>query len=96
MNNKEKLEESTLRQLFKNRSNCYVNAEDVIQAMDEDCFIETIKEWKREQDKKIYNDKKELIEVAMELYHLVHESDLILNKIRANELYDDIEKYKNK
>lgn len=40
---------------------------------------------------KIMDDKdkriKELEEVAMELYNLVHESDLIENKIKANNLY---------
>ena len=38
------IEEQKLRQLFKNRSNCYADAEDVLQAMDEDCFIETVNE----------------------------------------------------
>jgi len=38
------IDEQKLRQLFKNRSNCYADAEDVVQAMDEDCFIETINE----------------------------------------------------
>lgn len=38
------IDEQKLRQLFKNRSNCYADAEDVIQAMDEDCFIETVNE----------------------------------------------------
>lgn len=33
-----------LRQLFKNRSNCYASSEEVIQAMDEEGFIDTIKE----------------------------------------------------
>ena len=46
-----KLEEFELRQLFKNRRNCYADAEDVIQAMDENCFIDTINEW---QDKKVF------------------------------------------
>jgi hypothetical protein len=36
-----------------------------------------------DKDKRI----KELEEVAMELYNLVHESDLIENKIKANDLY---------
>ena len=45
----ETLEEDKLRQLFKNRSNCYADSEDVIQAMDEDCFIKTIKEWQQER-----------------------------------------------
>jgi hypothetical protein len=49
MENKETLEEAKLRQLFKNRSNCYADADDVIQAMDEDCFISTIKEWQQER-----------------------------------------------
>jgi hypothetical protein len=43
------LEEDKLRQLFKNRSNCYADSEDLIQAMDEDCFIKTIKEWQQER-----------------------------------------------
>jgi hypothetical protein len=38
------MNEEKLRQLFKNRANCYADAEDVIQAMDEDCFIQTINE----------------------------------------------------
>lgn len=38
------MDEKYLRQLFKNRSNCYADADSVIQAMDEDCFIETLKE----------------------------------------------------
>jgi len=38
------MNEQKLRQLFKNRANCYADAEDVIQAMDEDCFIETVNE----------------------------------------------------
>ena len=33
---------------------------------------------------------KELEKAAAELYDLVHESDLIQNKIRANDLYDII------
>ena len=38
------MDEQKLRQLFKNRANCYADADDVIQAMDEDCFIETMNE----------------------------------------------------
>ena len=38
------MEEQKLRQLFKNRSNCYVDTDDVVQGMDEDCFIETMNE----------------------------------------------------
>jgi hypothetical protein len=49
MENKETLEEAKLRQLFKNRSNCYADTEDVVQAMDEDCFIKTINEWRQER-----------------------------------------------
>lgn len=37
---------------------------------------------------------RQAIEVAMELYNLVHESDLIGNKIRANELYQLINQSK--
>jgi beta-N-acetylglucosaminidase len=48
----ETLEEDKLRQLFKNRSNCYADSEDVIQAMDEDCFINTVKEWFEQNKKK--------------------------------------------
>jgi len=57
MKNKETLEEAKLRQLFKNRSNCYADSEDVVQAMDEDCFIETINEWQQEQDKNKYSEE---------------------------------------
>ena len=46
---KETLEEAELRQLFRNRSNCYADADDVVQAMDENCFIETINEWQQER-----------------------------------------------
>ena len=48
-------EEAALRQLFKNRSNCYADTwhsergfmeeGEVVQAMNEDCFIDTIKEY---------------------------------------------------
>lgn len=44
------IDEQKLRQLFKNRSNCYADAEDVMQAMDEDCFIETVNEALRIHD----------------------------------------------
>jgi hypothetical protein len=54
LHKQETLDESKLRQLFKNRSNCYADAEDVVQAMDENCFIETIKEW---QAKRMYSEK---------------------------------------
>jgi hypothetical protein len=36
------MEDQKLRQLFKNRSNCYAASEEVIQAMDEDRFTETV------------------------------------------------------
>jgi predicted RNA-binding protein YlxR (DUF448 family) len=49
MSKQETLEEAKLRQLFKNRSNCYADADDVVQAMDEDCFISTINEWQQER-----------------------------------------------
>jgi hypothetical protein len=59
----ETLEEAKLRQLFKNRSNCYADTGnfendgsysegEVIQAMDEDCFINTVKEWFEQFKKK--------------------------------------------
>jgi hypothetical protein len=58
------LEEAKLRQLFKNRSNCYADTGrfendgsysegEVIQAMDENCFINVIKEW---QADRMYGD----------------------------------------
>jgi hypothetical protein len=62
----ETLEEAKLRQLFKNRSNCYADAEDVVQAMDENCFIETIKEWQQEQDKNKYSEE-EVIQIILDL-----------------------------
>jgi hypothetical protein len=48
------IEEAKLRQLFKNRSNCYADADDVVQTMDEDCFISTINEW---QQGRIYSEE---------------------------------------
>jgi hypothetical protein len=53
----ETVQENKLRQLFKNRSNCYADTDDVIQAMDENCFIETINEWQQEQDNKMYSEE---------------------------------------
>jgi hypothetical protein len=44
------MEEQKLRQLFKNRSNCYVDTDDVVQGMDENCFIETVNEALRLHD----------------------------------------------
>jgi hypothetical protein len=41
-----------------------------------------------DKDKRI----KELENVAMQLFDMVHESNLIQNKIKANELYDIIVK----
>jgi len=38
------MNEEYLRQLFKNRSDCYADADDVIQAMTESRFIEILKE----------------------------------------------------
>ena len=46
--------EMELRQLFKNRSDCYADAEDVIQAMTEDCFIDTVTE---QQAKTMYSEE---------------------------------------
>jgi hypothetical protein len=69
----ETLEEAALRQLFKNRSNCYADTGifendgsysegEIIQSMDEDCFINTIKEYLQEQDNSKYS--KNDLEVA--------------------------------
>jgi hypothetical protein len=71
--NKEALKESALRQLFKNRSNCYADTGrfendgsysegEIIQSMDEDCFINSIKEYLQEQDNSKYS--KNDLEVA--------------------------------
>ena len=38
------MDEQKVNQLFRNRANCYADADDVIQAMDENCFIETVNE----------------------------------------------------
>ena len=54
----ETLEEVELRQLFRNRSNCYADADDVVQAMDENCFIETINEWQQERS---YSEEEVLV-----------------------------------
>ena len=45
----ESVEEAKLRQLFKNNSNCYADIDDVIQAMDENCFVESVKEWQADR-----------------------------------------------
>lgn len=44
------MEEQKLRQLFKNRSNCYVDTDDVVQGMYEECFVETVNEALRLHD----------------------------------------------
>ena len=41
-----KYTEEELKQIFKNRSNCYADSDEVIMAMDEQRFIETLKELK--------------------------------------------------
>jgi len=41
-----KYTEEELRQIFKNKSNCYADSDEVIMAMDEDRFIEVLKELK--------------------------------------------------
>jgi len=76
MEKKETLEEAALRQLFKNKSNCYADTGrfendgsysegEVIQAMGEDCFINTIKEW---QQKRMYSEEEvlEIIKLSCE------------------------------
>ena len=63
----ETLEEGKLRQLFRNRSNCYADADDVVQAMDENCFIETINEWQQEQEKNKFSEE-DLKEAFIERY----------------------------
>lgn len=41
-----KYTEEELKQVFKNRSNCYVDSDDIVLAMDEERFIEVLKELK--------------------------------------------------
>lgn len=41
-----KYTEEELKQIFENRSNCYVDSDEVIMAMDKDRFIEVLKELK--------------------------------------------------
>ena len=69
------MEEQKLRQLFKNRNNCYVDTNDVVQGMDENCFVETVNEalrlhdvrWRSELLKSFYQflDSKGLIEATV-------------------------------
>ena len=66
-----RMEEQKLRQLFKNRSNCYVDTDDVVQGMDEDCFIETVNEALRLHDvsgrsEQLPQDAFEIIDNGME------------------------------
>jgi hypothetical protein len=56
------MEEQKLRQLFKNRSNCYVDTDDVVQGMDEDCFVETVNEALRIHD--VVNRRELLLDFA--------------------------------
>ena len=55
-------------------------------------YLKTYENFDDDKDKRI----KELEEASMELFNLVHDSDLIQNKIRANELYDVIKPSKSK
>ena len=48
------MEEQKLRQFFRNNSNCYADSDDIIQAMDEDCFIVMVNAW---QQRKIYSEE---------------------------------------
>ncbi|MCK9320222.1 hypothetical protein [Methanoculleus sp.] len=41
-----KYTEEELKQIFKNRSNCYADSDEVIMAMDEEQFINVLKELK--------------------------------------------------
>lgn len=78
-----------LRQLFKNRSNCYADAEDVVQAMDEDCFIATVKEALQSLIKEFEGRVKQHednYEASM-LYHGVHrgmkkEAEFIIERLK--------------
>jgi hypothetical protein len=82
LHKQETLDESKLRQLFKNRSNCYADAEDVVQAMDENCFIETIKEW---QAKRMYSEG-EVLQLLLRLKQTEY----------YDNLYDWFEQFKKK
>ena len=85
----ETLEEAKLRQLFKNRSNCYADADDVVQAMDENCFIETIKEWQQER---MYSEEevKQLINQYKE-YFSIYRNIQILN-VEFEEWFEQFKK----
>jgi hypothetical protein len=80
---KETLEEAKLRQLFKNRSNCYADADDVVQTMDEDCFISTINEWQQERS---YSEE----EVRQMLFDL---GDVLFNNCQNGIEEGEPEKY---
>jgi hypothetical protein len=81
----ETLEEAKLRQLFKNRSNCYADADDVVQTMDEDCFISTINEW---QQGRRYSEE--------EVYHILVEHTAFLFQGGKSTLSEWFEQFKNK
>ena len=97
MTDKETLEENKLRQLFKNRSNCYADADDVVQAMDEDCFISTINEWQQEQDKKLYSNEEvlpllEMLQKCKEYFLLKTDAK---SEERADAIAQVIKQFKN-
>lgn len=49
--------ETQLRQLFKNNSNCYADADDVIQAIDEDGFIDIINKYFQIENNELMKQK---------------------------------------
>jgi hypothetical protein len=77
----ETVQENKLRQLFKNRSNCYADADDVIQAMDENCFVETVNEYQSERK---YSEK--------DIINALHSVELKDNK-DYSKIYNGMKQY---
>ncbi len=88
----ETLEEDKLRQLFKNRSNCYADSEDVVQAMDENCFIETIKEWQQERS----CSEEDLKEAFKEGYTIGFRTSIFEVNLKQENCDEWFEQFKNK
>jgi hypothetical protein len=92
MKNKETLE-TKLKQLFRNRSNCYADVDNVVQAMDENCFIETIKELQQER---MYSHEEVNNLISDILYKVRFDySDIDVIESNITHLFEQFKKIKN-
>lgn len=60
---KEEIINEKLRQLFRNRANAYIDTKDgsVVQGMDDDCFIEVVKQYASQEKQKVLEAHREYI-----------------------------------